>query len=65
MELWTVNEAAAYLKLHPDSIRRKVRLKQLPFVRMGRWLRFRKETLDEWLAQGCPSQAEQPSLFDR
>ncbi len=63
MELWTVEETAHYLKLHPESIRRKVRLKAIPYVRLGRWLRFRKEALDEWIAQGCPTQQQQPSLF--
>ena len=64
MELWTAEEAGQYLKMHPESVRRKARLRELPTVRMGRWLRFRKETLDEWLAQGCPRQDEQPTLFE-
>ena len=64
MELWTADEAGHYLKMHPESVRRKARQRELPYVRIGRWLRFRKEALDEWIARGCPSQQEQPSLFD-
>ena len=64
MELWTVAETAHYLKQHPETIRRKVRERAIPYVRLGRWLRFRKEVIDEWIAQGCPSQQQQPSLFD-
>ena len=64
MALWTAKEAGEYLKMHPESVRRKARRQELPSVRMGRWWRFRKEALDEWLSQGCPTQREQPSLFD-
>lgn len=64
MELWTAEEAAVYLKMHPESLRRKVRERKIPSVRIGRWIRFRKEALDEWLARGCPSQDEQPTLFE-
>lgn len=65
MDLLNTTEAAQYLKYHPDTLRRKVRAKEVPAVRIGvgRW-RFRKETLDEWIAQGCPSQEQQPSLFE-
>ncbi len=64
MELWTVFEAARYLKLNIEVLRRKARAKLVPAIKMGGVWRYRKEALDEWLAQGCPSQAEQPSLFD-
>jgi excisionase family DNA binding protein len=65
MALLNTLEAAAYLKYHPDTLRRKVRAKQVPAVRIGAGrYRFRKETLDEWIAQGCPSQQQQPSLFE-
>ena len=65
MELWTADEAASYLKLNIEVVRRKARAKQVPAVKMGGVWRYRKETLDEWLAQGCPSQQQQPSLFDQ
>lgn len=64
MELWTVEEAARYLKMHPETIRRKVRENAIPFVRLGRWIRFRKESLDEWIALGCPKRERERSLFE-
>lgn len=65
MELWTAEEAAHYLKLNVEVLRRKARAKQVPAVKLGsRVWRYRKEALDEWLARGCPSQQQQPSLFD-
>ena len=64
MELWTLAEAAHYLKRHPEVLRRKAAARQVPAFKLGRDWRFRKEQLDEWIAAGCPSQAEQPGLFD-
>lgn len=63
MELWTAQEASHYLKLNVEVLRRKARAREVPAVKMGRVWRYRKEALDEWLARGCPSQIEQPSLF--
>lgn len=63
MELWTAEEASRYLKLNVEVLRRKARDRKVPATKMGRVWRYRKEQLDEWLAQGCPSQTEQPSLF--
>jgi len=64
MELWTAEEAARYLKLNVEVLRRKTRAREVPAVKMGRVWRFRRETIDEWIAQGCPSQRQQPTLFD-
>lgn len=65
MELWTAEEVATYLKMDPETVRRKAREKAIPSFHLGRWVRFRKEHIDEWIAQGCPSQQEQPSLFEQ
>jgi excisionase family DNA binding protein len=50
--LWTVTEAAAYLRVPASSIykmtARGARL-PIPHVRLAGRLRFRKEDLDEWL----------------
>lgn len=64
MRLLTSTEAAEYLSFHPDTLRRKVRSREVPAVRVGGRWRFRKETLDEWIAQGCPTQEKQPTLFE-
>lgn len=65
MSLLTTQEAADYLKMHPKTLREKVGAKLVPAFRVGGRWRFRKEILDEWIAQGCPSQATQPSLFEQ
>lgn len=63
MELWTVDDAAHYLKLTPEVVRRKTRAKLLPAVKMGRLWRYHPERLAAWVDAGFPSQEEQPSLF--
>ncbi len=60
----TLSEAAEYLQLHPESLRRKARRHEVPAVKLGIEWRFKAATLDVWLAEGCPNQREQPSLFD-
>ena len=69
VDLWTVDEAAAFLKLHPETVREKARARELPAVRLGlgkrKLWRFDEAVLREWVAQGCPSQADQPSLFEQ
>lgn len=65
VELWTGREAAQYLKLNAEVLRRKTARGEVPALRMSNRWRYRKETLDEWLAQGCPKKGEQPSLFDQ
>lgn len=64
MALLTTAEAAAFLRLHPVTLRDKARAKEVPAVRVGGQWRFEETVLREWIAQGCPSQLEQPSLFD-
>lgn len=49
--LWTVEEAAAYLHVHPNTVRNRMDDSGLPYERVGRALRFRKADLDEWLSK--------------
>jgi excisionase family DNA binding protein len=47
----TTEETAAYLRAHPDTLRKWVRLGKIPRVPMpeaGKDFRFRRESLDEW-----------------
>lgn len=39
--LWTVEEAATYLKLKPDTVRSMARRRELPAIKVGRVWRFR------------------------
>lgn len=51
-ELLTVAEAAAFLKLHSDTVKRKARQGELPAAKIGRQWRFDMDELREWLRNG-------------
>jgi len=50
----TVQEAAEYLRLKPLAVYRKVKRKEIPFLKAGRSIRFKKEDIDHWLRWGGP-----------
>ena len=45
----TVKELADYLRLNELTIYKKVRLGEIPAVKVGRALRFKKDIIDKWL----------------
>ena len=49
--LMTVEEVAVYLQLHPLTVRRLARESRLPFFKLGRQWRAKRELLDEWIEQ--------------
>jgi excisionase family DNA binding protein len=49
MELLTVQETAAMLKLSPITIRRYIAAGRLPAVRVGRAVRLRREAIEDFL----------------
>lgn len=51
-EILTAAEAAEYLRIHPNTLKRKARDGLLPGAKIGREWRFRKTDLDAWLAHG-------------
>ena len=46
---WPNEEAAEYLGCTPDTLKVWVSKRRVPFVRVGRLVRFRKADLDAWL----------------
>jgi excisionase family DNA binding protein len=48
-EIMTVEELATYLKLDPQTIYRKFRRGELPGVKIGRAIRFKRDVIDGWL----------------
>ena len=55
---WPNDEAAAYLGTTPDTLRVWVSKRKVPFVRVGRLVRFRKKDLDQWLEKNfVPAEA--------
>ena len=55
---WANEEAAEYLGTTPDTLRVWVSKRRVPFVRVGRLVRFRKKDLDQWLEKNfVPAEA--------
>ena len=52
---WDTDEAAAYLKCEPTTLRTWVSQRKVPFVKIGRLTRFRKRDLDAWMDQNAVS----------
>jgi excisionase family DNA binding protein len=49
--LLTAKEAAAYLRVHVNTVKRLVKAGELRHYRLGRGdLRFRREDIDDWLS---------------
>lgn len=47
---WNIQRSAKYLNMSVAFVRKAVRQKRIPFVRVGtKVLRFRKQDLDRWL----------------
>lgn len=47
-----VQDVARYLQMKPLAIYRKVQRKEIPFLKAGRSIRFKKEDIDRWLRWG-------------
>ncbi len=46
----TVEDVAEYLRVHPSTIYRLVKRKQLPAFKVGSDWRFNRESIDRWRA---------------
>ena len=57
-EFLTIEELAALLKVSPRTIRRIIKRRELPVIRIGRQLRFRRGSVNEWLASNIVEQSE-------
>ncbi len=58
-ELLTIDQVAAELQLHPDTIRRYIREKRLKAVRVGGTaLRIRRSELDRFIREGEEADTE-------
>ena len=44
----TVTEVAEYLHVHPSTIYRLLRKREIPAFRVGSDWRFNRESIDEW-----------------
>ncbi|MBI3615048.1 MAG: helix-turn-helix domain-containing protein [Candidatus Omnitrophica bacterium] len=50
-EVMTVSEVAEYLRVNPQTVYRKAKVGELPAVRIGRAIRFRRSELDAWMKE--------------
>jgi excisionase family DNA binding protein len=48
----TLENVADYLRVHPSTIYRMLKKKQLPAFKIGRDWRFNRESLDRWCSKG-------------
>ncbi len=48
MDVYTVDEVADALKLHPYTIRRLSREKKIPAFKFGGQWRYRKDEMEKW-----------------
>ncbi|WDV98245.1 helix-turn-helix domain-containing protein [Brevibacillus parabrevis] len=55
----TVKEAASYIGASEYKLREMVRMKQIPAYKVGSRIYFRKDTIDEWIAQQERENCEQ------
>jgi excisionase family DNA binding protein len=62
--LWSDEQAANFLGVHPKTVQRMARCGDLPAYRIGRYWRFRGSELDAWLQSQArslhPSASAQP-----
>jgi excisionase family DNA binding protein len=56
--LLSLPEAAAYLNVHPRWLRRAVHREELRFIRLGRFLRFRRADLEALIEVNVGRKAE-------
>jgi len=53
----TLEEVASYLRVHPSTIYRLLKKKQLPAFKVGSDWRFNLESIDRWRAEAETGQA--------
>ena len=64
-EFLTAKQVGGMLDYTPRYVRRLARTRQIPALKVRRRWIFPRQRILEWIHQGCPSQDEQPNLFDR
>ncbi|MGD8240834.1 MAG: helix-turn-helix domain-containing protein [Armatimonadota bacterium] len=48
-DVMTVRELAEYLKVDPQTVYRRFRRGEIPGVKIGRAIRFKRDVIDSWL----------------
>jgi excisionase family DNA binding protein len=50
-DLLTAEEVASVLRVTPAWVYAQTRRRQIPHLRLGRYVRYRREALDQWMEQ--------------
>jgi excisionase family DNA binding protein len=58
----TLDEVASYLRVHPSTIYRLLKKKQLPAFKVGSDWRFNLESIDRWRADAEQGGRELPKM---
>jgi excisionase family DNA binding protein len=58
-------EAAALLRMHPNTLRMKARLGEIPGRHIGKYWRFRISDLNEWLVRQEQGESSTSTLLAR
>ncbi len=58
--LFTVDEAADFLQLHPKTLRRKIREGEIQSTRVGKRYRFTQAQLQDYLGEDCELPVRRP-----
>ena len=64
-DVLSVEEAAAFLKVAPATVRREARAGQLPGRHVGKEWRFSRSALIDWLRGELEGSGEQPARYAR
>lgn len=51
-DVLTLDEAAAYLRVHPRTLRTKASEGEVPGAKIGRVWRFHRDQLERWILEG-------------
>jgi len=50
-ELWTVKDVANYLDFHPNTVYKLLENGELPVIRIGGRIRFKREDIEDWISR--------------
>jgi excisionase family DNA binding protein len=53
-DILTMAEAAAYLRVSPQTIRRSLHRSDIPYQRVGSMFRFSRRALEAWITRASP-----------
>lgn len=58
--IFTIDELKVYLRVPKGWLYERTRLREIPFFKMGKFIRFRKSEIDAWI-KGLSSPATAPA----